>query len=386
MQASQNRKLGNSLRVLQVNKLYYPWRGGIERVVQNLAEGLTEIYDCCVSVLCCTPFGPGGSQMLNGVKVIRCGSIGMVLGMPLSVTFVTKFRSIVHSQDVIHIHVPFPLADIACNLVKLNNAKLIVHYHGDIVRQRQLDWFYTPLLMRVMNRADRIIVGSPHMLDSRHIRPFYSKAIIIPYGIDLTKSSAPYLLRELRSRYGIREDEKVVLFVGRFAYYKGLKYLVDSMQYVNARLLLVGSGPLEKQIRRYVVAKGLSHKVCFTGALSDEEVSGCYALADVFVLPSIEPAEAFGLVQLEAMAHGLPVINTNLPTGVPWVSRHGETGFTVPPRDAKALAEAINTVLNDTALAARFSYNAKKRVQLFDLRDMINQIYRIYLEITANPK
>jgi rhamnosyl/mannosyltransferase len=218
-------------------------------------------------------------------------------------------------------------------------------------------------------------------MSSPFVRTRRQKCFVVTPPVDLRRDYGvltPRALEELRRRFGIPAGRQVVLFVGRFVYYKGLEYLVDAMKYIDAHLLLVGSGPLEHQIRRRVKAYGLEHRVSFAGRLSDQDLYGCYELADVFVLPSIESAEAFGLVQVEAMAHGLPVVNTDLQTGVPWVSRHGDTGLTVPPRDPKALAEAVNTILMDKVLAERLSRNARDRARDFSLEKVVGQVFSIY--------
>lgn len=373
------------VRVLQVSKLYYPWIGGVEKAVKDLSEALVAFCGCSVTVLCCSHRGFGTSERKNGVEIARCMSIGMVLGMPISLTFPFKLCGLAGRYDIVHLHMPFPTAAAAAALCPqaVGRARLVVHYHSDIVRQRALRWAYAPFLTRLLERADRIIVASPTLLRSRDIQRFHAKSSVIPFPIDLQKYAALQQgpVYTVRDRWGIPPGHKIVLFVGRFVYYKGLEYLLQAMHRVDAVLLLVGTGPLERWMRRYATRTGVDHKVRFAGAVADEELPAYYASADVFVLPSVEPTEAFGIVQLEAMACGLPVVNTQLTTGVPWVSVHGETGFTVRPRDSAALAEAVNTILRDEDLAARFSLNARSRVKMFDRRTVVDQVYALYQEI-----
>lgn len=148
----------------------------------------------------------------------------------------------------------------------------------------------------------------------------------------------------------ISGTEKIVLFVGRLSYYNGVEYLIEAMQSVNAKLLIDGDGKSREKLENMTVSLGLEERVKFLGKVSNELLKYCYQICDVFVLPSVEPTEAFGLVQLEAMAYGKPVINTLLPTGVPFVSIDGKTGLTVEPRNSKALADAINKLLSDDEL------------------------------------
>ena len=376
------------LRVLHVNKLYHPWIGGVERAVQDLAEGLSENYGADVTVLCCHVGARSTTERINGVTVRRCASVGMLYGMPLSLTFLGSLRGVVQNQDIIHLHMPFPLAALVAPLVLRNfdAGRIIVHYHSDVIRQKRVAWMYTPFLTRLLGRADRIIVTSPNLLQSPYVQRFSRKAVVLPLAIDLNKHKRPTaaITAKVRKLLRIRDDEKVVLFVGRFVYYKGLEYLIDAMQDVDARCVLVGSGPLERTLRRRVETNGLAEKVQFVGNRTDDELRAYYALADVFVLPSIQPTEAFGIVQLEAMAYGVPIVNTALPTGVPWVSVHGETGVTVTPGDSKALADAMNAILEKDDLALRFSRNARKRVEKFDLKHVVGKVYDLYREVLGD--
>ena len=143
--------------------------------------------------------------------------------------------------------------------------------------------------------------------------------------------------------------------------------------------MIIGSGELEEKLKLQARSLGVEDRVHFAGFVPDEELPAYYAAADIFALPSVEAAEAFGIVQVEAMAYGLPVVNTELPTGVPFVSKHGQTGLTVPPRDAQALAESITTLIDSKEMRQRFSTNARRRAQYFSLESMIvayKQLYR----------
>jgi rhamnosyl/mannosyltransferase len=242
---------------------------------------------------------------------------------------------------------------------------------------------YKPFLYHFLEQADRILPTSPQLIEvSPFLKPFKDKCIVVPLWVDFKKlQSSPQKALDLP----VEKGEKIVLFVGRLVYYKGLEYLIEAMKDVEAKLLIAGSGPLEKRLRQKSKIIGVGQKVIFLGKVSDAEIKYLYQICDVFVLPSVEPSEAFGLVQLEAMAYGKPVVNTNLPTGVPFVSRHGETGLTVPPRDPKALAEAINKILSDKELAQEFSRNAKRRAQEFSKEKALKQIYDIYCELITKP-
>ncbi|MFC6988172.1 glycosyltransferase [Haloplanus sp. GCM10025708] len=176
--------------------------------------------------------------------------------------------------------------------------------------------------------------------------PHREKASVVPLSVDLDEYGPP---ADADAAVDLPGDpaRPVVLFVGRLTYYKGVEYLLDAMESVDATLLVVGDGARRADLEARAARLGLEDCAFFLGRVADETLHACYEAADVFALPSVEPSEAFGIVQLEAMAYGTPVVNTDLPTGVPWVSVDGETGLTVPPRDADALADALSSLLAD---------------------------------------
>lgn len=343
-----------------------------------IAEGLRDKVD--MEVLCCQPKGRGSKQLIKGVKVTRASSFGVYWGMPISFTFPFLLAWKSRKADILHFHLPFPLGVLSYLLLGSRRAKVVVTYHSDIVRQKKLMWFYKPFLHRFLKKADKILPTSPNLLESsEHLRPYRYKCTVVPSSIDLKEiNSSPVEKFDL----GISPNEKIVLFVGRLSYYKGLEYLIEAMQKIEAKLLIVGDGALRKKMEEKVESLSLNHKIIFLGQVSDKKLRFLYQICDVFVLPSIERSEAFGLVQLEAMAYGKPVVNTSLPTGVPYVSVDGETGITVEPRNSRALAEAINKLLNDEELRKKYGTQARRRVEeYFTVEKMNEKIFEVYKEL-----
>ncbi len=376
------------MRILQVNKLYSPWTGGIENVVQEIAESLCGMPDIHSEVLVCRHKGIRTSaDVINGVPITRIGSLGMALSLPVAPSFPFRLESLARGFDIVHVHVPFPLP-LLCNWkrLKANGTRLVIHFHSDIVRPLQKCLFrgLKALDRRFMEAADRIIVTSEGLLNnSRALSPFRQKCRVVPLWIDLKATVEPSAAELLgtRQRYGVQDGERVVLFVGRLVYYKGLEYLIEAASQLDAKILIAGDRPLRQSLQDRVRNVGLESKFRFLGTVTDAERSTLYSLSDVFVLPSTGPSEAFGIVQLEAMAHGLPVVNTDLPTGVPSVSVHGETGLTVPPRNSELLRDSLNAILSDTALRRRFSENASKRVHQYSRPIVLEKIRSIYEEL-----
>ena len=344
------------LRILEVNKLYAPHIGGIETVVRQRTQYLAARPDTEVHVLVCQPRGPGERALLDGAEVQRCASLGMFSSCPVAPGFLRAFRKEAAWADVIDLHMPFPPADLAC-LLSGSGRRVVLNWHSDVLRQRMLLPLYEPILHRLLRRADVILAATPgHVESSSYLPEFREKCRLLPYPLDVQA----YPDKPGRTVLHPHNPDSVkVLFAGRLVYYKGAEYLIEAMRRTDGcELFLCGTGPLEDRLRK--AAEGLP--VQFLGAPDSETLKDALAGCDIFVLPSVQRTEAFGIVQQEAMACGKPVINTALPGGVPYVSIHGETGLTVTPGDAPALAEAIRLLAGDPAMRRRFGENGRRRV------------------------
>jgi len=243
---------------------------------------------------------------------------------------------------------------------------LVVWLHSEVVRpQWRYRLFYEPFLNRVLERAARIVVSAPPMRDVPALTRHRDKVTILPYGLD----PAGYpVLAEHEPRPG---QPPTVLFVGRLVAYKGLDVLLRAMVDVPASLALVGDGPLRESLQHLARDLGVADRVTFAGRVSDADRLSWFGRADVVVLPSVSRQEAFGLVQVEAMLTGRPVVATGLPTGVPWVNQHDETGLVVPPGDSAALASALRRLCGDAALRARLGRSGRARaIRLFTAERM----------------
>jgi len=353
---------GRKTDVLQVSKYYYPEVGGIEQVVRTLAEGLNG-SNRRMRVLAAAASGFGASAAIHGVRTRKVASAGEIASTPMAPSFPARLAAAGRGADVVHYHLPNPLAVVSHLLAGPDDARIVATYHSDIVKQARALRYYRPLLHRFLDAVDRLIVTSPTLLEnSEHLGPYAEKASVVPLSIDLEEYG-----QHADSAYDLPIDptKPTLLFVGRLSYYKGVEYLIDAMADLDyqANLLVVGDGERRATLERRVREHGLAGDVSLLGKVSDRKLKYCYQLADVFVLPSVAPSEAFGIVQLEAMAYGTPVVNTDLPTGVPWVSVDGETGLTVPPRDASALAGALTRLLENPSLRATYGENARERVE-----------------------
>jgi rhamnosyl/mannosyltransferase len=369
------------LKVLEVNKAYFPHIGGIETLVKQYSEELGQ-FGAQVRTLVCRD-GKGGTirEKVNGVPVIRSGSMGTYFSCPLSLHFIREFRRMAKKADVIHIHLPFPLADLAL-LLSGYKGKVAVSWHSDIVKQKKLLFFYKPLLKYLLNRADMIFTATEGHINGSDFLPEYrEKCRILPYGITvedyLNIDRKPILTEKLTDKNSVK-----VFFTGRLVYYKGVDVLLKAFRLVNGcELFIAGTGELEAELKAYAKEHNMEDKVHFLGFLPDDELKQAYADCDIFVLPSVAKSEAFGIVQLEAMVYGKPVINTLLPSGVPHVSIHKKTGLTVPPSDFESLSAAILALARNRELREEYGKNAADRVmENFNEKDIIRKLYEYLSE------
>jgi glycosyltransferase involved in cell wall biosynthesis len=371
------------LRVLHVGKFYPPSRGGMESVVQALCEAERGSVES--QALVANEIPQTVREIVQGVPVTRVAALAKVGAVAVCPTFPWWLRKL--TSDVIVVHEPNPLAIVAHALVR-PSSRLLVWIHAEVVRpQWQYKAFYRPFLRRILTLADRIIVASPPMRDlAEELKDFRDKVVVIPYAIDPDQHAlTPACLERVEAIRG-QQQLPLALFVGRMVPYKGVDVLLRALKRVDARAILVGGGPLKATWEALAAELGVAERVQFVGEVDQPTLSALYRACDVFVLPSVTRAEAFGMVQLEAMACGKPVISTLLPSGVPWVNQHGETGLVVPPSDVDALALALKTLLADPALRFAMGERGRARVAAeFSLERMAGQTTTLYRSLVEQP-
>jgi rhamnosyl/mannosyltransferase len=325
--------------------------------------------------------------MDGAVHVTRVGRIASFARLDLCPDLPGVLRGLRRAPpDVLHLHTPNPTMLLALVLFRPGGA-LVVTHHNDVVRQRVLKHAYRPVEHLVYSRAARVLATSPvYAAASPELRRYRGKVQALPLGLDLT----PYLrpggaalahAGRLRARHG----SPLWLAVGRLIYYKGLPFALAALARVPGTLVVIGTGPLEAELRRQADELGVAGRVFWHGHASADELAGAYHAATALWFPSNARTEGFGLVQVEAMASGCPVLNTALPvSGVPWVSPHEQTGLTVPVNDAAALAAAANRLLTEPGLRERLSRNARARAcREFDHMTMAGRSLAIYERVLA---
>ena len=314
---------GSKSSILQIGKFYPPHRGGMETHVRDLAVRQIEV--CSVKVIVANGVARTETSLVEGVPVKRVASFGSLGSMPICPGLVDAIR---HTPaDLVHLHMPNPGAAYAY-LKSEHAGNVVLTHHADTLGRKFLRSFSDPYVKRLMDRAVRIIATSHRYLDtSPELKPFREKCHVIPLGIDTESfEDADFTAgHKLRQKYG----DRLILGVGRLVPYKGFHFLIRAMKHVDAKLILIGAGPQSSDLARLAASEGVENKLIMLGPV--DNLSPYFSAARVFVLPSCNRSEAFGIVQLEAMAAGLPVINTDIDSAVPEVCVNGETGITIPP-------------------------------------------------------
>ena len=370
------------LRVLQHVKSFRTTHGGVERVVEELVPALGRCPDLSVDVLCQGPDTrdyalPAGGRVFQARTSLSVGAAS------LSWQDFRTWQRIAARYDVVHVHAPWPQSNLNLLLDRYRGA-VVVHWHSDIVRQRLLYPMYRWLERWLLQRADRICVTSPKLLEeSAALEGFRNKAIAIPIGIgEAVHAVGDDEVQALRAHGAGRS---VVFALGRLVPYKGFEYLVRSCTALasNGLVLIAGEGPLRHELELLIRELGVQNKVRLLGGVSDREVALYMRACDVFCLPSVQKSEAFGIVQLEAMRAGRPVVSSRIHgSGIDWVNQDAVTGLTVEPRSPQALAQALNHLLENPETARTLGANARRRYEeLFTAQNMADQVRAMYLSL-----
>jgi len=339
----------------------------METVVKCFAEATARELDnyCLVA----SKTGPSRVESSGGVTVHFLKELGTLLLTPVlpSLPIVLHRLRKTRRFDAILLHYPNPMAVAALSstlLFRRGGEKIVLWHHADVLLEerwkRALYAIFRPVEERLFRRVDAFVTATPHHVAcSDTFRRFADRTAIVPYAIPDEWFDVSDADRASPETTRAAMGGKFLLFVGRLVPYKGLDTLVRAAERIPCRIAIVGMGPLEDRLRREIAARGLAEKVRLLGKVDD--VRPLFLGCEFLLLPSVSALEGFGIVQIEAMALGKPVVSSDLPSGVTYVNVHGETGLTFPVGDAAGLAEACNRLLADPALRDRLGACARKR-------------------------
>ena len=376
------------MKVLQVCKFYQPVMGGIETVAWELAEGFARA-GVQGDVLCSNQRRVTEQQRFaSGYEVVRASSLGMLLSTSMAPAMIGELRRMSRGVDVIHVHMPDPMAALAIWMVR-PKARIVVHWHSDVVRQRRAMRFYEPLQRWLLERADAIIATSAaYTHSSQALKPWLEKVSVIPIGIgdnrgqDFAPKTAA-LREQLQGR-------RMIFALGRMTYYKGFDVLIEAARNLPDDVVVVigGDGPELERHRQMVERLGLSGKVILPGHIDDGDLPSYYEACDIFCMSSTVRSEAYGVTIVEAMVMGKPVVATDIVgSGVPWVNVHGVTGFNTPVGQALPLAATLSRLLGDVKLRERMGHAARQRyLNEFNSDRMSRKTLELYETLVKAPR
>ena len=367
------------LRVLHAYKVFAPEvMGGIPEVIAALAKGMSPRHES--HVLVARSRGWGRRYSFDGIAVEAVASLGTVVSSPIAPSFPFVLANRSRKTDIVAFHHPFPLNDIGAALGIPSRTALVVHWHSEIVRQRAVAGLVAPFIRRTLARAQHIIVSHPSLIEeSPFLTNHRKKCAIIPYGIDVSYWNELDCSQRLRVEALRSQHPRLVIATGRLVPYKGFHVLIEALRQADATAIIVGAGPLRDDLLRQARQLGMDRRVILAGALSRDDLKIHLHAARLYALPSVNVSEAFAIVQVEAMAVGLPIVNTDLPTGVPHVARHGLEALTVPPNDPAALAAAITQLLDDRELSRRLGAAGHARALTeYKLQTFVRRTEEVY--------
>lgn len=374
-------------KVLQLGK-YYTEKGGIETVTQLLVDSLQS--DNTTDVLCFSKKNKNEVKKVGLSTIWESASFFFLFSTSLSFSYFSQFKKIRNNYDIILLHAPNPLAAIALWIYP-PKGKVIIQWHGDILNKGFLYTLFRFFEKKMVKRAEKILATSAiYARESDVLKSVSFKTVVLPLGIDENKLKADdNSVGKIKALY---HNKKIVFSLGRFVYFKGFEYLIKSAKFLNDDIVVVigGFGPLAGKYKKLIEENNLQNKVFIVPEDNKTCWGNYYKACDVFCLPSIEKAESFGLVLLEAMSFSKPIVATDIPgSGTPWVNENNKTGYNVTPRKSNEIAEAIHKILvGDNYLT--LSQNARSRFELnFTDEKMIESILQVFenvLQITPVNK
>ncbi|MFH1111907.1 MAG: glycosyltransferase family 4 protein [Patescibacteria group bacterium] len=352
------------MKVAQLTCVWPPYGGGIGKVALEYSKILSANHQVTV-------FTPRYNKnqpitQLAGVQVELLPSI-LKIG---NAAFLPQLISKLNKFDIVHLHYPF--FGVHELLAMSQQSKMIISYHMVPEATGLKGWLFNidcQWTEKKFAKMANIWIVSSEDYAENIVRPRLGNSAMIKilfFGISdkfIPGVKSVALLQKLN----IKNNTPVVLFVGgldKAHYFKGIETLIKALTQLsskNYKLIIVGEGNLENHYKELAKKLGVDSQIIFAGYVSDNELPNYYCLADAFVLPSLNQAEAFGLAAGEAMACGLPVIASNL-AGVRSLVKNGETGLLVEPGNIKALTQAISNLLANLSQAKRLGQNAAQQV------------------------
>ena len=378
-----------SYQIVHLSKYYPPYRGGIETHVQTLARSQAEL-GLKVYVICINSFDESGNfssetkmirEIDENVTIIRVARWGQVARFDICPGIARQIRQLlINPKTIIHLHTPNPTMLLALTRV-LQPMNLVITHHSDVIKQKILKYGLRPFEYLIYGRSRKILATSPEYIKGSRFLQLHDEILdYLPLSLESfdyvnPNSEAIAFADKLKKTY----SEPIWLAVGRLVYYKAFDVAIEALCYTSGTLIIIGIGSLENELKALARRLGVEDRVIWLGSVSQAELIGAYHAATALWFPSNRRSEGFGLVQVEAMASGCPVINADIPcSGVSWVSRHEQEALTVPVDDPVALGEAAKRLLQVPGLRDRLVRASRDRAKYFDPITMAKRSLEFY--------
>lgn len=352
-------------KVLQIVGYYPPAMGGIEDVCYGLVTHTKDSYN--TKIICYNHESKKTvTDLYEGVEVTRIGIYGKLFKrQPITFTYFNTLRKLIRTfqPDIIQFHAPNPLLSFYLLLLRLRNIKFIVYWHANVTDKILKPVLY-PLNYLLLRKADVIMVATPyHLTGVKPLLKYKHKIKVVPYVIIESKflinDSIKGEVESIKKRYN---NKKIVFFIGRHVFYKGINHLIEAANYLTNDCVIIigGSGRLTESLKASVK----SDKIYFVGRIPDEELAAYLYAADVFAFPSVNYGEAFGMALAEAMYCYTPAVTFTIASssGVNWVSLKNETGLEIENGNSIEFAKAIDKLLSDDELRIKLGKQAHNRI------------------------
>lgn len=362
------------IKILHIYKSFYPETvGGIEKFIDTLNNELSHI--CDFGLVCMG--NKTETYFYKKMKVYKFKKNFEISSCPFSISAFLKFRNISSQYDILHYHYPYPFMDFL-NFFSLNKIKLTT-YHSDIIKQKFINFFYSPLKYFFLKNQNLIVVSSKKYLNtSSTLQVFKNKLKVINFGIK--KISSPKNNKIKKKGY--------ILFIGSLRYYKGLDVLLEAAKKINSKIYICGSGSEYKDL--LIKKKKLQLKnVFFLGRVSDKEKYRLLKNCNFFVFPSNSRSEAFGIAILEAMSFAKPIISCEVGSATSYLNINNKTGFVVKPNNPNELRDKINYLLDpkNKKIKKIFSVNSYNRFKkYFTSTTMCKSYLKLYEKLSLKSK
>jgi len=377
------------MRIAHVTATFPPYRGGTGNVCFHNARELVRRGYMVDVFTAAVPEAPDQEET-EGIHIHRLRSLLRLGNAPLIPQLLGRLRGF----DLIHLHYPFIGGELAALAARLTHTPLVITYHQDVLLSGPMAWMER-LLRQTAGRftlrsAERVLFTSRDYGQASYIRPLLrgreDRIGELPNGVDTVVFSPGEPHRRLYRVCGLAPGDRVVLLVAgldRAHFFKGVDIFLKALSQLPGEIkgVIAGDGDLRPAYEATANSLGLAGRVFFAGRIPDGDLPDYYRLADVTVLPSVTMGEAFGLVLLESMACGTPVIASNLP-GVRTVVADGQDGFLAPPGDADSLVICIQRLLDDTLLQLEFGRRGRAKMEeKYAWPVVVDQLEQVYASI-----